>query len=333
MGTTNTRVWLMRGDQVISAASRAVGIRHAARDGLHPVIQNLLQDLIAEVTGKPEAVSAGFTPTHIAASGMITSSLGLAEVPYSLAPAGIRELAGASRWYRFPNVSDLPFLLVPGVRTGPANAADFVRESDVMRGEETLCAGLVALRIVPLPAVVLNLGSHWKAIRLDDDGKIHSSITSLTGELIHALQTQTILAGSVPNDRPPRLSPEWVEAGMREQRKSGLSRALFAVRLLDLAKQGSPDERLAFLVGAVLASDLDALLAQGVLRSEIPVAVIGHHAIAETWARCLGQVSVSAKMIPSEQVELASLTALRTILLESIQSSKMEHTVHQGQTQ
>lgn len=329
MGTTNTRVWLMRGSEVVAGASRAAGIRDAARDG-HTVVQPVLQDLIAEVTNKARSVSTHCAPTHIAASGMVTSSHGLAEVPHIQAPAGIKELAAYSQWYRFPNVSDLPFLLVPGIRYGPANPKfDFVYETDVMRGEETLCAGLVALQLVYPPTVVLSLGSHWKAIRLDNEGRVCSSITSLSGELIHTLQTQTILASSVPHDKPKQLSPEWIEAGMREQRKSGISRSLFAVRLLDLAKQGSPEERLAFLVGAVIAADLDALLAQGILRSDLPVAVIGHHAIAETWVHCLGQASVSATMIAPEKVQQALLTALRRILMESIQSSKMEHTLHQ----
>lgn len=330
MGTTNTRVWLMRGAEVIASGSRATGIRDAAREGSHHAIQSALRDLIAEVTNKAQALSAHCIPTHIAASGMITSSLGLAEVPHIQAPAGIRELAAGSLRFRFPSVSDLPWRLVPGVRSGPANPKlDSVHETDVMRGEETPCAGLVALRLVYPPAVILSLGSHWKAIRLDNEGRVCSSVTYLSGELIHVLQTQTILSGSVPNDKPTDLSTQWVEAGMREQRKSGISRSLFAVRLLDLAKQGSPEERLAFLVGAVIAADLDALLAQGVLRSDLPVAVIGHHAIAETWVRCLRQASVSATMIPPEKVQLALLTALHRILMESIQSSKMEHTLHQ----
>jgi len=322
----------MRDEVVISVASRSAGIRDAARDGLDGLVRNVLRDLIAEVTAKAEDVSAGCKPTFIAASGMITSSLGLAEVPHIQAPAGIQELAVASRWHRFPNISALPFLLVPGVRSGPANPKlHSVHECDVMRGEETLCAGLVALQIVQLPAVVLNLGSHWKAIRLDKDGRVRSSVTSLSGELIHVLPAQTILAASVPNDRPANLSPEWVDAGMREQRKSGLSRALFAVRLLDLAKQGTPTERLAFLVGAVIAADLDALLAQGVLRPDLPVAVIGHPATAENWVRCLGQASVSATVIPSHQVELALLTALRRILLEATHVSTMEHTLNRAE--
>lgn len=334
MGTTNTRVWLMRGAQVVATAGHATGIRDAARDGSHAVIQNVLRDLIGEVNNEVHSRDPQCDPTHIAASGMITSSLGLTEVPHIQAPAGLRELVAASRWYRLPKVSDLPVLLVPGVRSGPANSGlDSIHDTDVMRGEETLCAGLVALQLVRPPAVVLNLGSHWKAIRVDDEGKIRFSVTSLSGELIHTLQAQTILASSVSNRRPSHLSQAWVEAGMSEQRRSGLPRALFLVRLLDLGKQGSADQRLAFLTGALIAADLDALLSRGVLGSDVPVAIIGHQAIVEAWLHALAQASITARVIAPEQSERALQAALRTILLEAISSSTMEPALHKVDAQ
>ncbi len=33
MGTTNTRVWLARGDEILARGSKTVGVRDAARDG------------------------------------------------------------------------------------------------------------------------------------------------------------------------------------------------------------------------------------------------------------------------------------------------------------
>ncbi len=44
---------------------------------------------------------------------------------------------------------------------------------------------------------------------------------------------------------------------MAEQRKSGLARALFCVRLLDQQGETTAEQRMAFLVGACIASDLD----------------------------------------------------------------------------
>lgn len=116
-------------------------------------------------------------PVCIAAAGMIGSSLGLAELVHVTAPAGLQEIADSSRWFKFPATADLPFLLVPGVRSGPgALSSDPLNEMDAMRGEETLCLGLIDLGLVSPPAVVLNLGSHWKAIRIDAGGFSRASL-------------------------------------------------------------------------------------------------------------------------------------------------------------
>ena len=171
------------------------------------------------------ARSADVAPACVVAAGMITSSLGLADVPHISAPAGIGELAAATQRHHLLEVTDLPVLLVPGVRSGqkPCDLTT-IGNADLIRGEETMCAGLLMLGTVSPPATVLNLGSHWKAIQLDDKGRIASSITSLSGEMIHTTQTQTILASAVSHERPALIDLHWLAAGMKRQRKSGLAR-------------------------------------------------------------------------------------------------------------
>jgi len=63
--------------------------------------------------------------------------------------------------------------------------------------------------------------------------------------VIQAIKGETILASSLNHEWPQKLSPEWLLAGMAEQRRAGLPRALFCVRLLKLEQQcrrikGSP---------------------------------------------------------------------------------------------
>jgi 2-dehydro-3-deoxygalactonokinase len=321
MGTTNTRAWLALGDLVIANAAAPVGARDTARSGSSAQLHAGLRDLITRVRAEAAKAEAKFTPEYIAAAGMITSSLGLLEVPHIRPPAGASELAAASQWRDFPELTDLLVLLVPGVRSGPEQVdVDSVRAMDVMRGEETLCAGLVALGLMKPPAIVLNLGSHWKAIALDEEGKIRSSVTSLSGELIHALQSQTILAGSISKQRPSRIDPSWLEAGMRDQRAAGLSRALFCARLLDLARQGSAEQRFAHVMGAVIAADLDALILRKVLSSHTNVVLVGASAVSEAWRYALTQNGITADVIGESDAEKALLTGLRTILMESLRS-------------
>ena len=313
MGTTNTRVWLMRGDRLLASVAEAVGIRDSARDGTG-AIRKGLRESIANALGTKRNSEPG-SPKFIVASGMVGSNLGLAEVPHIRPPAGIEELTAGARWHHFPDVSELPVLLVPGVRSGPVDAtADSINAVDVMRGEETLCAGLVTLGLVKPPTIVLNLGSHWKAIKLNKDGRIEFSVTSLSGEMLHAAQVHTVLAGSLPSERPDTLSPKWIESGMKEERSSGLARTLFCARLLDLTNQGSKEDRFAFVVGAFIAADLDSLLARGMIEPESSVALVGHSAVCQAWQIALSQKQVAATIIRQKQAENALLGALRNIL-------------------
>jgi len=317
MGTTNTRVWLRSGIRTVARATELIGVRDSVHDD-GKGIRKGLRELIAKV--RQDSTEA-CDPKYIVSAGMISSNLGLIEVPHIQPPAGIGQLTAMAHWHYFPDVSDLPMLLVPGVRSGPAIATtDSVHQMDIMRGEETLCAGLVALEMLQPPAVVMNLGSHWKAIQLDREGGVQSSVTSLSGELLHAVQAHTVLASSVALDRPQRLSSEWVEAGMREQRQSGLGRALFCTRLLDLARRGTSEDRLAFVVGALIASDLDALLGRGVLRSGSGVVLVGYPAISAAWQTALSQTRILATVISQVQAETALLEALRRILTGALPS-------------
>jgi 2-dehydro-3-deoxygalactonokinase len=182
-----------------------------------------------------------------------------------------------------------------------------------MRGEETLCLGLNALGLLDARSTLLNLGSHWKGIKLDQDARIAASLTSMTGELIHTAQTQTILASSVPNERPTTIDQAWLEAGMREQRRSGLARALFCVRLLEQGSDGAPEQRLSFLIGAFLASDLDAMIAGGWLSPESKVVIAGGGVIAEAWRNALAESSIQAGRLNDSEVERALLRGCRSV--------------------
>ena len=312
LGTTNTRVWLMRGIEVLAQASKQVGVSDSAREGTTTSIRTGLKELIAKVQNQANHNSKSDAPVCVVAAGMISSPLGLAELAHIPSPAGMRDLAAATAKFAFPDITTLPFLLVPGVRSGSMELAGQV---DAMRGEETLCVGLQLLDLVEPPAVVLTLGSHWKAIQLAADGRIQSSVTSLSGEMIDAVRTQTILASAVADNWPDEIAKAWLEAGIEEQRRSGLPRALFCVRLLELQNEGTASERFAYLLGAFIAADLDALVNRGVLASGIPIVISGHAAVAEAWAFALAKESIKGIVLTAEETESAFLSGLRSILI------------------
>src|SRR4029077_10527630 len=135
-----------------------------------------------------------------------------------------------------------------------------------------------------------------------------------SGELIQAVQTETVLASSVSKEWPTKISRRWMEEGMKAQRRSGLPRALFCVRLLELTGKGTQEDRFSFVLGAFVGADLDALVARGILVENVPVVVSGNEAIAEAWREALQQRSVPAKVLTTDETEKAFLAGLRLIL-------------------
>jgi len=324
MGTTNTRVWLARGDEVLAKSSKTIGVRDTARTRSKATIESGLKEMIAEVRHQVPQVKA----QNVAAAGMISSELGLKELPYVSAPAGIRESGSAASWFEFPQICELPVLLVPGVRCGAQSVdVNSINECDAMRGEETLCLGLIRLRLIYPTCVVLNLGSHWKAIRIDEAERIERSRTSLSGELLQAVRENTVLASSLPKAGPGDVSKTWFEAGFDQQRCSGLSRAMFCVRLLELAGQGTPDERLSFLLGGLVSADLNTFAELDVAHSEMRVTICGNRVAAEAWRHVLSRKARSAHVLDSEDVAKAFLAGLRSILQSRLNSSMLRNLI------
>jgi len=299
-GTSRTRAWLVEGGEVRARAERAVGARDTAREGHDRALRAGLREVIAEVLrgAGPEV------PRGIAAAGMITSRQGLVEVPHVAAPAGLAELAAATREERLPDVAGVPFLFVPGVRS-PA---------DVMRGEETLGLGLLARgRLAPGEAL-LNAGSHWKLVLTDGAGRIAGSVTSLSGELMRAAREETILASAVPDGPSAAVDVALLGEGMEEARRGGLARALFRVRLLELEEVTRPAGRLSFLIGAFVGADLEGLRSTGALPADVAIAVAGDEPLGGAWTVALESAGLRARAIPPAEVEAGLVAGLVAIV-------------------
>jgi 2-dehydro-3-deoxygalactonokinase len=235
------------------------------------------------------------------AAGLITSPQGLREVPHVEAPATVHELVAGSVLEHLPDICAAPVLFIPGVRSGPSRAdRGTVTNTDIMRGEEVLCLGLQQLGDLPAGGVVLTIGSHWKAIEVDRARGITRSFTTLSGELVHAVCSQTLIASAVPQERPDALDPDWVEAGAAAFASSGLARALFSVRLLQQRTECTPEQRFAFLMGAVIASDVPILV-----RGTGRVVVTGAHVVANAWATFLRRRAVDAVVVNEDHIDRA----------------------------
>lgn len=307
VGSTNSRAWLLDvaspgPARVCARATAAVGVRDAALAGSTAPVRDAVRRLIAEL-------SATATPAAVVGAGMITSAHGVREVPHVPAPVRIADLARHMVTFHDADLCGAPIALVPGIRTDGATLLD----TDVMRGEETLVAGLLANGLAGPGMSVLNAGSHWKFITIDDDGRIAASRTSLGGEVVHATATSTLLKAALP-DGPLRVVDEaWLLRGAEATAAEGLLRTMFGVRLLQLQGQTTAEQRHAYLVGAAISEDLQGLVARGLLAGSRAIVVTGPERMAAAWARMFAWAGVPARPLSDGEVEssfLAGISAL-----------------------
>lgn len=260
-GTTNLRVCLVdRSGQILARSARPGGVRHTAIDGHNGRLKAMLRDCLDEVLNRA-GVSAGDVRSCIA-YGMITSNVGLLEIPHLSAPASVPDLHRGMKTAVFPEIAPYPISFIPGVRnfSGDVTLENF-SAMDMMRGEETETVGLAALLKPEGECVFILPGSHNKFVRADGQGRILGCMTSISGELLDAVTHHTILADAVGGGFAAAgdYDAEMARLGALECRRCGLGRGAFAGRILgQLGGEDSVRLR-SFLLGAVLAQDALAL--------------------------------------------------------------------------
>lgn len=186
-------------------------------------------------------------------SGMITSELGLINLPHLILPSDTEAMHRGIEYAEFPEISSIPFAFIRGLKTSCENLAS----SDMMRGEETELAGLCTsfepncLYILP--------GSHSKHIYTDDHGRIVDFSTHMTGELIAAVSGHTILSGSI-NLNCTQFDAEYLEKGFNYTKEQGINAALFKVRTLKVLFNPNDKDIYSFFMGVVLHGEIESII-------------------------------------------------------------------------
>ena len=258
-GTTNTRVTLVRADGARDTVRIALGAGRCidGNGALKAAIRDAISTLLTRNGVTADEVS------RILASGMITSEYGLCCLPHIEAPAGIRELHDAMHEVLLPDVSEIPFVFIRGVKQLGSSVAD----TDMMRGEESELYGITdgtegqTLFVLP--------GSHSKLIETDAEGRISRFSTMLTGEMLAAVATGTILKDAVDLS-VSEFEEEKLLEGADYALSRGYAEALFKVRVLKNFFSGTPVEVYSFFLGAILSSEVKAIA-----ESDAPRVVIG----------------------------------------------------------
>ncbi|OWY40037.1 2-dehydro-3-deoxygalactonokinase [Xenophilus sp. AP218F] len=254
-GTTNTRVTVWNGNALKAHAARQVGVRDTAISGNVSILQRGISATIEAALAKARLDISSID--LVLASGMITSNVGLFEIPHLLAPAGCDELAAGMQSAMIPEVCEKPIWFIPGVRNMNESVGLHNCESmDMLRGEEVEAMALIERLSISEPAVIVLPGSHSKFVHLDEKQRITGCVTTLAGELLHVITHNTILAGALNSDFAVEIDEEMLLAGARSASKIGLGRACFIVRMLDQFTIYDRNARANFLLGSVLGADL-----------------------------------------------------------------------------
>lgn len=263
-GTTNTRVYIVdEHANIIARASEKVGVRDTAisssnqvlKDGVHNTFYRAIQE-------------AGIEESEIKcilSSGMITSELGLVEIPHLWAPCNIADLAKNLTPYTDETVfpPQIPFYFIRGIKNkfDPATIhMRDVRTLDFMRGEEAQVAGLIEDQNVQLPCYITVLSSHTKFIAVDENQNVLGSVTTLSGQLYEAILKETFIGKSVREmddfDETDFFNSEVVESAYQEILNGGFLRGLMYVRFLDTLVHTPWYERRLFAEALLAAEDM-----------------------------------------------------------------------------
>jgi 2-dehydro-3-deoxygalactonokinase len=305
-GTTSTRLRLWRDGQVVWSGRRAAGARDTAIEGHHGRIRDALRALLSAARSETDV-----QPKAVICSGMITSNLGLHEVPHLPAPASPRELARGIVEVAFEDVSALPIAFVPGVKTHPQDLAlDRLDGGDVLRGEEAEVVGLRDVLGLASEATFLHFGSHHKAVETDAEGRITASRTAITGELLAAMREHTILKSSTAPLEELELDTQAARAGAEATERHGLGRAGFLVRIGEQLGGVGRARMTSYLIGALAALDLP-LLEGG--PPSAPIVLYGHGAFPDVLERLLEGGSRPVHRVDGETADLAAATGAVTL--------------------
>lgn len=288
-GTTNLRAWAMAGDRVLDASARPLGMGALKREEFEPALLETVGGWLSDGRTVP-----------VVACGMVGARQGWAEAPYVDTPS--RPLDAA----RFVRVATADRRIAVTIIHGMCQ----IDPADVMRGEETQLAGLLALE-PGFSGTACLPGTHSKWATLGRD-RVAGFRTFMTGEIFALLSEQSILRHSVGNASEPDEGA-FAEAVTESASAPGaLAAWLFSTRAQGLLGTLRPAEALARISGLLVGMEVCAMRAAWIER---PLVLIGAPALCGLYARALTLLGARPPaLIDAERCTLAGLAAARRLL-------------------
>lgn len=274
-GTTNMRCRLFDGSVLVDETRRKSGVRNTAFDGTTDFLKSSLKDSVKELLVRNSLCERDIE--LIISSGTLASDVGIHTIPHVVAPAGVKESAAAAQLATIPEITQIPILFIPGVKTLPADDESdeekVIELLESMSGEECETYGIMSQLGLHGDFVITLPGSYNKAMEISPDGRIMSIRTGMCGEFIAAIAEHTLLRHSLPQPVIREILPEKLIQGYDYCATHGTSPTLIKARMVRLLRGWSEDEAANFFVGAILHDDISS--ACEICRSGKPVVVGG----------------------------------------------------------
>ncbi len=281
-GTSTLRAWAMGPEGALAAAASAQGMGSLEPDQFEAALLALIGPWLA-----------GGRVTEVIAAGMVGARQGWIEAPYATVPSLPLQPAKMV----MPVVADARF------RMRICHGLVQARPADVMRGEETQIAGLLALE-PGFDGVVCLPGTHTKWVEVSA-GEVCSFVTIMTGEMFALLAKQSVLRHSVGADGFDGMAFTGALDSTLTQPQNFAAR-LFPLRAEALIGELPPPVARSRLSGLLLGLELAATRHWWLGRQ---VAIVGTHGLAETYGRALAHVGAAPIVRDGTAVTLAGLTA------------------------
>lgn len=275
-GTTNTRAFLWDESRSMAASAKAeVGVHNTAIEGSTATLKQAVRGCIESLL---KQAGIGFEDiSRVVGCGMITSNVGLAEIPHVFAPAGRKELAKNCVPRLIEGVCPLPILFIPGVKNAIASVDLMNFEAmDMMRGEEVESIAVLESFPKGKPYLLVLPGSHTKFVSIDSEGRIAGCLTTITGELLDCITNHTIIADTVAHQfvREDSYDREMVLKGYAAAAATGIGRAAFSARILNTFAEKDRQKLANYILGAALSSDVQSLHHSTAVKLDPDVTVI-----------------------------------------------------------
>lgn len=291
-GTSNLRVWLMSGGQVVDAKSANTGMGslkpHEFEAALLELTSNWLDDRSDE-------------KMQIVACGMVGARQGWMEAPYAEVPCS--PVAGK---IVKPQTND------PRLDVSILSGVCQMDPPDVMRGEETQIAGFISGR-EDTSGILCMPGTHSKWICLEK-GVVNEFTTSLTGELYSLICEHSILKSLT--DKKGFDADEFAKGVAKAAHAPEMVfNSIFSLRARAVLHGSNQVETAAFLSGLLIGSEITSII------KNMPsgkLFLLGSGKLGELYAQALGILGHSFEKVDVTELTLKGLIQAHETLTKVI---------------